>query len=199
MDQVNHLMVSVLREYLCIKRVYMYFEIECVICQENAAFKITLEIGDNLFFFDCQYSIGRQQKYITSMYFSSNTSMFCAEQKVWCSWSLNCQQLQHHHLKSRLHLLPKKGSELALSPPHTAVFCIVTPSNFVQRLFMWSFIVHEAGKCWVWETLAKQHKTAAFSLFIHVITLSDTVITKQSQQLLAVLYNMDGYVTPSGG
>lgn len=54
----------------------MYFEIGCVICQENAAFKITLEIGDNLFFFDCQYSIG------DVMYFSSNTSMFCAEQKV---------------------------------------------------------------------------------------------------------------------
>lgn len=50
MDQVNHLMVSVLRENLCIERVYMYFEIGCVIYQENAAFKITLEIGDNLFF-----------------------------------------------------------------------------------------------------------------------------------------------------
>lgn len=51
MDQVNHLMVSVLKEYLCIKQVYMYFEIGSVICPENAAFKITLEIGDNLLFF----------------------------------------------------------------------------------------------------------------------------------------------------
>lgn len=69
MDQVNHLMVSVLQ-------VYMYFEIGSVICPENAAFKITLEIGDSLLFFDCQYSID------DVMYFPNNTGMFCAEQKV---------------------------------------------------------------------------------------------------------------------
>lgn len=54
----------------------MYFEIGCVICPENAAFKITLEIGDSLLFFDCQYSID------DVMYFPNNTGMFCAEQKV---------------------------------------------------------------------------------------------------------------------